>query len=290
MTQPKYFRYFRYNIDEGFDYSRVHLPDVGCVFELLELEFKKTPSRGISCLQLIYTLQADKHLKVWIELEGILSVFSHYDAARFAECASAFEKKKFFLDHIRQAYMHYADQYGWDERYFDAVYQRIVAGGIMFDRPWGNTAWDRHRKVRARVHVHYDLDGAELSFVIEDVKTGDVRRKVFARWRGTNTQMLNTICGKLIWESSHRLRLYTRRSELPDYWEFDLENDRVEFHKPKAEAGDAHAQYQLGRAFLGGESGIYDLEKAVYWLRQSAAQGYKHAARLLARVENSTPR
>ena len=50
---------------------------------------------------------------------------------------------------------------------------------------------------------------------------------------------------------------------------------QIEKLKPIAKKGDAKAQYQLGIHFLiGGIGNEPDLEKAIYWLRQSAEQNF----------------
>lgn len=52
----------------------------------------------------------------------------------------------------------------------------------------------------------------------------------------------------------------------------------------EAEAGDAKAQYDLGRMYEGGEGVPKDAAKAVEWLQKAAAQGHADAQALLGRM------
>jgi TPR repeat protein len=65
---------------------------------------------------------------------------------------------------------------------------------------------------------------------------------------------------------------------------FSAENEKTEFHRQKAERGDAEAQFSLGFLYLYGD--FYsnldaDEAKGLLWIRKSAAQGYAQAQDLM---------
>ncbi len=58
------------------------------------------------------------------------------------------------------------------------------------------------------------------------------------------------------------------------------------YYEPAAEAGDAEAQFRLGRLLLSGRTaGEGDAERGVVWLRRAADQGYAEARAALERLQ-----
>jgi len=66
------------------------------------------------------------------------------------------------------------------------------------------------------------------------------------------------------------------------YWSFDLKSERVRYVHPRAEAGQAHSQYNLGKEYLSGKN----FPEAKRWLEKAAAQGFSRAASLLERINS----
>jgi len=64
------------------------------------------------------------------------------------------------------------------------------------------------------------------------------------------------------------------------YWLFDLKTERCRYVHPRAEAGEAHSQYNLARDYLWRA----DLTQGRHWLEKAAAQGFPRAIKLLERI------
>ena len=280
---PKYLRYFRARFEDalGRKYVAARLYPVGYIFDLFELEFGKSPSKGVSCLQLWYTEEHECHLtKQGAVFDGIFDVYYYLDFAA-VRAYDLMAHKRFFLDSILECLDAYADEYGWDREYCHRVHQKIVEAGIVFDRFWGKQV--RHRKTGWRVQAHVAcFENLDLSLVVWDKTGAVVQKKFLAKLAGT-TAALQDAYGRLVWEDERRIRLY--RSNGRDYWEYDVQTGEARFGFPRAESGDAQGQYHLGRMYLEGTLVPEDRERALYWLRRSAAQGYKHAINLLKRLE-----
>jgi TPR repeat protein len=97
--------------------------------------------------------------------------------------------------------------------------------------------------------------------------------------------ILEDALGKLEWVDESKLRV--THSNGRDYWLIDLEKGTCEFVYPRADAGDPHGQFQLGLLYLEGRYVPRDRERALYWIRQSAAQKFAHAVKRLRELEGS---
>lgn len=257
------------------------MPPLGYIFDLFELEFGKTPSKGVSCLQVWYTEDRQLHLsKCAAVFDGILDVYYHFDLAVVGTYELA-AHKEFFLQSILDCQDAYAEEYGWDREHCHRVHRKIAESGIVFDRFWGKAVRSRKTGWRVQAHVTY-FDTIDLTLVVSDKTGAVVRRKLIAKLGGTIASLWDAY-GRLVWEDENRVRLYRRNGR--DYWEYDLRSDEVRFCFPRAESGDPQGQYHLGRMYLEGTLVFADRQKALYWLQQSAKQGYKHAINLLKRLE-----
>ena len=58
------------------------------------------------------------------------------------------------------------------------------------------------------------------------------------------------------------------------------QSQRVQWQQ-KAKAGDAEAQYRLGKAYCCGDQGFFDTEQAVIWWCKAARQGHSKARQAL---------
>ena len=77
-----------------------------------------------------------------------------------------------------------------------------------------------------------------------------------------------------------------------DAWksECEIEEERWNEVIKKAEAGDAKAQYKLGRGYAEDRWMLpKDLAKAVIWLRKAAEQGHDGARKELDKLQSKPP-
>ena len=73
--------------------------------------------------------------------------------------------------------------------------------------------------------------------------------------------------------------------QLDDSEQDNLRQSFFQRMKQAAEQGNAEAQYNLSVMYHEGEGVGQDEEKAVYWLKKSAAQGYIQAQDVLRTIE-----
>jgi len=252
-----------------------------CVFDLFELEFKQCPSKGVAKLFVQFTDDASKHLKS-VLLLNVLHVYVYLDLKAFVRYGRGYERRRFYLDSILACMNAYADEYGWDRVYYLEVYRRLLSTSITFDRFWKKAVKCDETGCRAQVHVSYS-DSIDLRIVVFDSTNTPIRSKLIARLAPT-IGALNDAHGDLIWSSTTEIRLY--RENKRDFWRYDLATDVVDFVFPRAERGDPHGQYDLGMMYLQGYLVFPDREKAVYWIRQAAEQGFTRAAKRLALIES----
>jgi TPR repeat protein len=67
-----------------------------------------------------------------------------------------------------------------------------------------------------------------------------------------------------------------------DYWIYRTDNNLLSFYFHRAESGQAHGQYELGKMYLNGwDKHSPDLQMAKYWLGKSAEQGYSRAVKII---------
>jgi TPR repeat protein len=57
------------------------------------------------------------------------------------------------------------------------------------------------------------------------------------------------------------------------------------FHYPRAEQGDAHGEFDLGRMYYEGGLLPPERDRGLALIRSAAGKGYEHAVRFLRRLE-----
>lgn len=96
--------------------------------------------------------------------------------------------------------------------------------------------------------------------------------------------LFESLLGSVEWVDDQTVRLYQANKR--DFWELDTTTGNVAFHFPRAEAGDAHGQFDLAKMYIDGWIVEQDFEQARTWLERSAAQGFSRAVKLLQRLND----
>lgn len=100
----------------------------------------------------------------------------------------------------------------------------------------------------------------------------------------THNYWFDSICetyNRIEWRNNNELKIFQKNER--DYWSFDVDESRLEFHFPRAERGDAQGAFDLGKLYLTGTIVPRDISLAMHWIKISASKGYKHAIRFLAK-------
>ncbi len=269
-AMAKYLRYFAH--DYGSELGRrlaEHGPvRAGYIFDLFQLELKKTPSREIAKLVVSFTDEASQHL-VRDEQIDVLVARYFLDVDAYAKRTDQ-GRKRFFLSSIHETLLAFADDYGWDTAQCTEVYERILAEGIVFDRWWGKPVRHRGTSRTAQCHVAYE-DNVVLSLGVRDKDGGLLRKTRLATLPATIGAVTNA-CGKLEWLDENHLRLWQENQR--DHWDYDIEADAFEYHYPRAERGDPHGQYDFAQMYFRGYIVDHDEERGLIWLWRSAEQNF----------------
>lgn len=85
------------------------------------------------------------------------------------------------------------------------------------------------------------------------------------------------------WDEEHFDAARKRMLADGDYWICTADGE-VEFHYPRAERGDPHGEYDLGRMYYDGALTHLGRDRGLALMRSAAAKGYKHAAVFLDRL------
>lgn len=99
-----------------------------------------------------------------------------------------------------------------------------------------------------------------------------------------NNNIINFYYKSLSWYSDNTIKILQSNSR--DYWEYNIVDNQLFFHYPRAENGDAHGQYDLAMIYLEGRFGVLEnKETALKWLKKSAYQGFKRAINKLKEIK-----
>lgn len=254
----------------------------GYIFDLFELELRKIPSREVVKLAINFTANSGRHLQRE-QLLDILQVDFFLDVSAFTQMSGEV-RKEFFLNSILEVLTAFADDYGWDLSRCREVHQRILDGGIEFDRWWGKATRNRRTKHTAQCHVRY-LQHVELSLGIRN-QDGELTHKVRLATLPGTLGAITHACGKIEWLDESHVRLWQENQR--DYWEFDIEAEKVSYHYPRAERGDPHGEYDLAQMYMKGYIVDQDEEQALVWLRRAANHDFGRAKKLLEKLTAAT--
>ena len=84
--------------------------------------------------------------------------------------------------------------------------------------------------------------------------------------------------GRIEWLDNQTVRVVQKNGR--DFWTCSVDGS-LEFHYPRAEKGDPHAIFDLGRMYWEGLYVLPDQKRALELIHLSAATGYKHAQRFI---------
>jgi hypothetical protein len=199
---------------------------------------------------------------------GIVETKQHFDATQFQALALP-EQQWYMLDRLHDAVRRCATHFGWSAEKLDDAVRRIVDENFHFSFFWKKplTSPDRHWKVQAFVQGSWP---ARIDLVFFDATMKERHRTLLTE---------NADAPGVVGVSHKNGR---------DYWTCTPGGD-LQFHYPRAEQGDPHGEYDLGRMYFDGLWILPDRERGMALIRSAAEQRFAHAIRFLANLDASSP-
>jgi hypothetical protein len=186
------------------------------------------------------------------------------------------------IDDINEALLSLATLKGWDTDPIHKLHAAIVKRGYQFSGTSGRSLKNPSKTLTASAAWRTDRYINIGALVQGPKNTPD---EFFTATRiGISLGLFESLLGVVEWVDDQTIRLFQVNKR--DYWEIDTTSKEVRFHFPRAESGDAHGQFDLGKMYVDGWIVEQDFEQARQWLERSATQGFSRAVRLLQRMND----
>ncbi len=212
------------------------------------------------------------------EVLSIANVYGGFDAAHFQSLAPK-GRQAYYLERLHQALLRCAEQFGWDAGPLSEAYRRILKADFEFAFFWKKPLASPDRRWKVQAFAQVSPLPAHLYLVFFDRKLQEQRRTLLSV--GTDGPgPVEFALGNIRWQDSDTLRVENKNGR--DYWLCTTDGGS-EFHYPRAEAGDPHGEYDLGRMYYDGQWVLQDKDRGLDLIKTAAAKGYRHAQRFLAR-------
>lgn len=215
------------------------------------------------------------------EVLSIASVYETFDAEHFLSLPPP-GRKKYYLDRLHAAMTRCAATFGWELRSLTDAYQRILDEDYQFSFLWKKPLASPDRRMKVQALVEASPFPVRLYVVLFDRQMNEMRRTLLSV--GTNGRgAVEFALGEIGWVDANTVKILTTNSR--DYW-LCTTDGQLDFHYPRADDGDPHGEYDLGRLYYDGELVLQDRERGLKLIRAAASKGFKHAIRFLAQLEN----
>jgi hypothetical protein len=203
----------------------------------------------------------------------------HFDLKAFLNLPSS-ERPRRVLDEFHTAVMSAGAHYGWDlDRALDA-HALIISKGLRFHFVWNKPKQSPNRRFRVQVEVDFtDTVRLDVVFLCRDGE--ELLRKpisVLSPGLGGVAFVLK----RIEWIDSSQVKITHANGR--DFWICGLDGT-LEFHHARAESGDSHGMFDLGRMYCEGRYVLRDTELGRQWMELAAQKGYRHAVNYLCRTE-----
>ncbi len=237
------------------------------------------PSGGVAKVNVAFTTtELNDEL---YEVLGIAEVYERFDAAHFLSLSPK-KRQLYFLDRLHAALLRCAKQFGWDPSRLDATYQRILAEEFAFRFFWKKPLSSPNRQMKVQALIEVKSFPAHLYLIFFDRDMHEMGRTLLSV--GTDGPgAVEFALGEIRWLDANTVRVQHQNGR--DYWLCTTQGE-LEFHYRRAENGDRHGQYDLGRMYYDGQWVLKDQEMGLQWIQAAADQGYRHAIQFLANLKN----
>jgi hypothetical protein len=240
------------------------------------------PSGGISKANIYFTsttISDDPS-----EALGIATVRQNFDPMYFSALPPR-DRQRYFLDQFHSAMLKCASSFGWDRSHFVDVHRQIIERDFQFTFFWKKPITSPDRRLKAQPFIDASTFPTRLYLIFFDREMHEFRRTLLSVGND-GPGAVEFALGDIRWIDATTVRI--RHQNERDYWECTTDGD-LQFHYPRADQGDPHGQYDLGRMYFEGQWVLQDQTRALELIRAAAAQGFKHAVKFLASQQNGDP-
>lgn len=236
-------------------------------------------SNGVTKVNVVFT--AEELNREPAEVLGIATVYERFDGPAF----NSLEPKArpyYFLERLHGAMLRYARQFNWDTAALEATRSKMIAMDFHFSYYWKKAIADPKRRIKAQPLIDASSFPTHLHLVFFDLQMNELRR-VLLSVGVDGPGAVKFAFGGIEWLDSNTVRVCHENGR--DFWLCSTEG-HLEFCYPRADSGDPHGQYELGRMYYVGQWVLPDRERGLKLIRASADQGFKHAINFIGQVAN----
>ncbi|WP_339436637.1 MULTISPECIES: tetratricopeptide repeat protein [unclassified Pseudomonas] len=186
------------------------------------------------------------------------------------------------IEDINEALLSLAALKGWDSDPIHKLHAEVIKREYQFSGTTGRPLKNPSKTLSATAAWRTD-QYINIGVLVQGAKK--TSETFFTATRiSISLGLFESLLGAVEWVNDQTVRLFQANKR--DYWEIDTTAGTVAFHFPRAEAGDAHGQFDLAKMYVDGWIVEQDFEQAKTWLERSAAQGFSRAIKLLQRLND----
>jgi hypothetical protein len=235
-----------------------------------------TPCRtdGIGKVNILFTAEHSKEAQ---EVLGIADVTEHFPTEGFLTL-TAKQQQEEYLNRLHAVLIRCANQFGWDRTPLDATRDRIIAEDFASGFFWKKPIASPDRKLKVQAFIQAGVK-TFIELVFFDSKLAEQRRVKFSSI-SLGSGPAEFVLGRIEWIDNQTVKVLQENNR--DFWTCSVEG-HLEFHFPRAENGNPQGIFDLGYMYYIGRYVLPDQKRALELIQLSAAAGYKHAQRFVAR-------
>lgn len=233
------------------------------------------PSGGVSKVNIYFTATIASNDPS--EVLGIATVHQHFDTVHFFPLPPR-DRQGYFLEQFHTAMLRCADHFGWDRQRLVDVRRQIIERDFQFTFFWKKPLVNATRSVKVQPFIDASTYPTHLYLIFFDRNMHELRRtllSVGSDGPGAVAFALDDIR----WINDNTVRIQHQNER--DYWLCTTDGD-LQFYYPRADQGDPHGQYDLGRMYFDGQWVLQDRARGLELIQAAAKQNFKHAVRFLA--------
>ncbi|MGV3756214.1 MAG: hypothetical protein ACO1QS_12600 [Verrucomicrobiota bacterium] len=272
---PKYLRHLAGFHDPEIEQA---LGRAGVVHLLPMYEHYCTPLPVDGCAKLVICFRQQPVQTTPSLVLDIATIEHPFDLARFT-CLPATEQPRYVLDALHRAVMAAGHHFHWPLAQAQAAYDRIIREKFQFRFLWTKPKASPDRKLRAQVEVDF-ADTVRLSVVFLK-PDGEVVLRQPLSLLPPGMGAVAFVLGKLAWRSPTTFQITHENGR--DHWLCGTDGS-LRFVYPRAERGDPHGLYDLGRMYLEGQYVLRDPAQGRQLIEEAARQGWPPAREYLRKI------
>lgn len=277
----KYLRFIDYHFEtvesRADDQQAVigHAPESWPLRWMYEHLATPLPSGGVSKVNIDFTEAATTGDPS--EVLGIATIHQHFDTAHFY-ALSPRDRQSYFLERLHAAMLRCAEHFGWDPQRLVDAHRQIIERNYQFTCFWKKPLTSPDRRIKVQPFIDASTFPAHLYLIFFDSEMHELRRVLLSI--GTDGPgVVEFVLGDIRWIDANTVRIQHQNER--DYWLCTTDWD-LQFFYPRADQGDPHGQYDLGRMYFDGQLILQDRARGLGLIQAAAKQGFKHAIRFLA--------